>query len=71
MDVKEKDGHRGRPQAPHPSSVALMMDKEAASQSGRVEESESAKEMSPTPPPPLPHLQKGGQLCPLLDFSPV
>ena len=22
-------------------------------------------------PPPLPHLQKGGQLCPLLGFSPV
>ena len=71
MDVKEEDGHRGRPQDPHPSTVALMMDKEAASHSGTVEESESAEEIAPTPPPPLPSLQKGRQLCPLLDFGPL
>ena len=52
MDVKENDGHRGRSQAPHPSAMALMVDKEAASQAGGVEESKSAKEMSPTPASP-------------------
>ena len=52
MDVKEEDGHRGRPQAPHPSAVGLMMDKEAASHGRTVERASLLRKYPPTHPHP-------------------